>query len=296
MYVGIGDGGSGGDPEARAQNLDSLLGKIHRLNVDSADAFPSDTTRNYAIPSDNPFVGQGTAKAEIWAYGLRNPWKWSFHPTTGKLWVGDVGQDAQEEISLVPKGGNMGWKIREGNSCYSPSSGCTSVGLVPAKISIPQPTAQSITGGVFFVGNPSAAFNGTYIFGDYVTDSIWAARLVNDSVVERIRLGTINTISSFNLDNQGRVFALNVDNAIINILESPDMTLAPVSVRNGKRTGLRDNLKPLRVSDLMRDPGSYELRGIDGSVLYGLSRGTPSGVAWVRKKGSAQAPQLIAIP
>jgi glucose/arabinose dehydrogenase len=288
LYFALGDGGSGGDPEARAQNKGVHFGKVLRLNVDGVDAFPTDTTRNYAIPADNPFVDSSAYLPEIWALGVRNPWKWSFHPVSGQLWLGDVGQDAQEEISLVTKGANMGWKIREGNACYSPSTGCTTVGLTPAKISIPQPTAQSITGGVFFLGNPTAAFHGVYFFGDYVTDSVWAARIVNDSVTERIRVGTVNTVSSFNLDNQGRVFALNVDNGVVNILESPDMTPAPTGIRRDRREGL----KPIRRGDLIRNPGAYELHGLDGGKITGL----PSGIFLVTQKGLASHPSLMTLP
>jgi glucose/arabinose dehydrogenase len=297
LYVAFGDGGSGGDPGDRAQNLDTLFGKILRLDVDGADAYPSDSTRNYAIPADNPFVGQANRRGEIWAYGLRNPYRWNFHPTSGELWVGDVGQDAAEEIARATKGANMGWKIREGNLCYSPSSGCTSVGLTPAAISIAQPIAQSITGGAFFTGNTTSAFHNVYIFGDYVTDSVWAARVNGDQTATRIHLGFINNIVSFDRDAMGRVFvtslsssaSVSANNGIVYVLESPDMTPAPVNLR--PRTG-RSDVKPLNLSELRRTPEAYEWRGLDGRVFEGVSSDF-SGTAWVRPKGSDQLAQLV---
>jgi glucose/arabinose dehydrogenase len=295
LYFGLGDAGDGGDPQNRAQNLDSLFGKILRLDVDGADAYPSDTTRNYAIPGDNPFVGQAGAKPEIWAYGLRNPFRWTFHPLTGELWVGDVGQTAAEEISRVPKGGNMGWKIREGGLCYSPSSGCTSAGLVPASISLARSKAQSITGGAFFTGNPSSAYHGAYLFGDYVTDSLWAARFVNDSATERVCLGLLYNPASFNRDSQGRVFAVSLsstsaiaaNNGIVYVLESPDMAPGPVSLRPGRRPGV----KALTLTDVRLNPGAYRVTGLDGRAIPAGARFT--GAVLVRENGSAEPAQLI---
>jgi glucose/arabinose dehydrogenase len=298
LYFGLGDGGNGGDPQNRAQNLDSLFGKFLRLDVDGADAYPADTTRNYAIPGDNPFVGQ-SGRPEIWAYGVRNPYRWAFHPTNGQLWVGEVGQDAVEEISRVSKGANMGWKIREGNACYSPSSGCASAGLTPAVIGINQPTAQSITGGTFFTGDPASLYHGVYIFGDYVTDSIWAARIVNDSATERVRLGLINNIVSFNRDHQGRVFAITLSNSasvasnngIVYVLESPDMLPGPASLRPGRRAGI----KALTLADLRRHPEAYSVTGLDGRAVHleSLPRQAYKGAVLAQKKGSREPAQLV---
>ncbi len=300
LYFALGDGGSGGDPQSRAQNLDSLFGKFMRFDVDGADAFPSDSTKNYAIPADNPFVGSG--RPEIWAYGVRNPFRWTFHPVTGEIWVGDVGQDYREEVSHVTKGANMGWKIMEANTCYNPASGgsplssCSNAGMVLPVLTTLRAKGQSITGGDFFFGNPACAYHGVYFYGDYASDSLWAARIVSDSATEKIRIGSLNGVASFNLDNQGRIFAVSMDNGTINILESPDMTAAPVSLRANKRTGFR----PLRTEELLRNPAAFELRGLDGRTLHapgaGAGAGIRSGVAWARKKNSQGPAQLVVIP
>jgi glucose/arabinose dehydrogenase len=285
LYFALGDGGSGGDPQGRAQNLDSLFGKFMRLDVSGADAYPGDTTRNYAVPGDNPFFGQANARAEIWAYGVRNPYRWTFHPTTGEIWVGDVGQDAVEEISHVTKGANMGWKTREGNSCYSPSSGCSSAGMTPAVIAINQPVAQSITGGDFFTGNPSSLYHGVYFFGDYVTDSLWAARIVNDTATERIRIGSVSDPVSFDRDRQGRVLVVS-HGGTINVLESPDMQVA-TSLRPARLPGV----KAISAADLLRRPEDYSIQTLDGRRIQ--PQGRFNGTALVRKKGSAEPPQLL---
>ncbi|MCD6025435.1 MAG: hypothetical protein K0Q91_2351, partial [Fibrobacteria bacterium] len=294
LYFGLGDGGDGGDPQNRAQNLDSLFGKFLRLDVGGTDDYPADTTRNYAVPADNPFVGQAGRRPEIWAYGVRNPYRWAFHPTNGQLWMGDVGQDAVEEIARVTKGANMGWKVREGNNCYNASS-CNFTSMTPAVIAINQPTAQSITGGTFFTGNPASLYHDVYIFGDYVTDSIWAARIVNDSATERVRLGLINNIVSFNRDHQGRVFAITLsntsgvqtNNGIVYVLESPDMAPGPVSLRPGRRPGV----KALTLADVRRNPGAYRFTGLDGRAIPAGTRFT--GAVLVRENGSAEPAQLI---
>src|SRR5207245_404433 len=114
LYIGTGDGGSGGDPQNNGQRLDTLLAKLLRIDVDSAS--------HYAVPRDNPFVGRAGARGEIWAYGLRNPWRFSFDRPSGRLFLADVGQDTVEEVDLVVRGGNYGWRIMEGDICFSPSS------------------------------------------------------------------------------------------------------------------------------------------------------------------------------
>ncbi len=225
LVLGIGDGGSiNGDPENRSQNLDSLHGKFLRFDVDGADAFPDDTTRNYAIPASNPFATSG-GRPEIWAYGARNPYRWSFHPVTGELWVGDVGQWDWEEVSRVPKGANLGWRLREANVCFNPSSGCPSEGLQHPALSLAHSEASCIVGGTFFVG-PVSPFNGAYIFGDFGTSRIWAARVQGDTLVNVTEIGTVNRLVSFDRDREGRILVsaigTNATNGRVLVLESPD--------------------------------------------------------------------------
>jgi glucose/arabinose dehydrogenase len=280
LVYAIGDGGTTqGDPQNRAQNPDSLLGKFMRLDVDGPDAYPSDTTRNYAIPATNPYKDSVGVRPEIWARGVRNPWKWSFHPVTGDIWVGDVGQDTWEEISRVPKGGNLGWRQREGNACYNPSTNCLSTGLQAPALVLPRSSATCITGGVFFAGASSAEFNGTYIFGDHGTHRVWAARLQGDTLVDLTQIGSVNKVASFDRDRQGRVlattisptsgFAITSNIGRVMVLESPDMTLAPVSVRAARL----DRAPNFRVTDVARNPDRYVLRSLDGAELHGIPRG-----------------------
>jgi len=164
LYIATGDGGSGGDPQGNAQNLKSLLGKILRIDVDRSEG-----SRPYAIPADNPFRGNSEGiREEIYAYGLRNPWRISFDRTTGELWAADVGQNAREEIDIITSGGNYGWNIMEGSLCYG-SSGCDPSGLVPPVWEYePEGRGASITGGYVYRGNEIPALRGRYIFADFV--------------------------------------------------------------------------------------------------------------------------------
>ncbi len=173
LYVGMGDGGSGGDPCDRAQDPGSLLGKMLRLDVDGDD-FP-DPGRNYAIPPDNPFVG-AAGRDEIWAYGLRNPWRWSFDRVTGDLFLGDVGQNAVEEIDLQPAssggGENFGWDCKEGSSPFPGGSTCTG-SVVDPILEYGHALGCAVTGGYRYRGHRIVGFQGTYVYADYCTGRIW---------------------------------------------------------------------------------------------------------------------------
>lgn len=298
LVYAIGDGGpgSGGDPQRRSQNPDSLLGKFMRLDVDSPDAYPSDTTRNYAIPATNPFKDSAGYRPEIWARGLRNPWKWTFHPVTGEIWAGDVGQDLYEKITKVPKGGNLGWSIMEANSCFnhdgsftSPLSSCNTAGIKQPALALPHTTATCITGGTFFIGNPSSAFDGTYIFGDHGKHTVWAARVQGDTLVDLTQIGSVNKVASFDRDREGRVLATSISPSTgfgissnigrVLVLESPDMTLAPVSIRH-ERAGLAASA--IRLEALRLHPERFTIVGLDGREV----RGKPSGTFLVIEKAN----------
>jgi glucose/arabinose dehydrogenase len=174
LYVGLGDGGGGGDPDENAQNPQRLLGKMLRIDV---DAQPGGAP--YAIPSGvagNPFAGNplcnvnGTGALqcpEIYALGLRNPWRWSFDRQTGDLWVGDVGQSSFEEIDIVDRGGNYGWDTREGAHCFEPMSGCSSAGLIDPVAEYGRNLGFSITGGHVYRGLQSTQIAGRYVFADF---------------------------------------------------------------------------------------------------------------------------------
>lgn len=162
LYIGMGDGGSGGDPQNNGQDRRGLLGDMLRIDVDNPAG-----GLNYGIPPDNPFVGNTSGyREEIYAYGFRNPWRFSFDFVTGWLWVGDVGQGSREEIDIVEKGLNYGWRIMEGKICYSPSSGCDQTGLALPIWDYGRSSGASITGGYVYRGSRVAPLAGAYVYGD----------------------------------------------------------------------------------------------------------------------------------
>ena len=169
LYLGLGDGGSAGDPAANAQDPGTLLGSILRLDVRSA----SEAAR-YAIPADNPFVGVDGARGEIWAYGLRNPWRMAFDPESGTLWVGDVGQNSIEEVDVIVRGGNYGWNRLEGDSCFRPPSGCDPGGTERPIATYDHREGCSITGGVVYRGGAVPEIDAAYVFGDFCSGRVWA--------------------------------------------------------------------------------------------------------------------------
>jgi glucose/arabinose dehydrogenase len=207
LYVGTGDGGSAGDPENRAQDLTQLLGKLLRLDVDLA----TDVAPYYEIPPTNPYATRtdGTRR-EIWASGLRNPWRFSFDRQTGDLWIGDVGQGAREEINRQaggsPGGQNYGWRIMEGLSCYNPSSGCNQSGLTLPIQDYDHSLGCSVTGGYVYRGAAIPGLRGHYVFGDYCSGRIWSLRLEGGSWVRTQLLDTGYAISSFGEDEAGELY------------------------------------------------------------------------------------------
>ncbi|MCY3602581.1 MAG: PQQ-dependent sugar dehydrogenase [Chloroflexi bacterium] len=169
LYLGIGDGGAANDPHGHGQNLRTHLSTIIRIDVRNA-------TRDepYAIPPDNPFVDEAGALPEIWAYGLRNPWRMSFDRETGLLWAGDVGQNDVEEVSIIERGGNYGWKTMEGSRCFHPETGCDRSGLILPVWEYSHAVGCSITGGLVYRGEAIPALYGWYVYTDYCTGHITA--------------------------------------------------------------------------------------------------------------------------
>lgn len=171
LYVGLGDGGWANDPDGAGQDLENLLGKMLRIDVDSRSG-----NLGYGIPKDNPFVGKEGARPEIWAYGLRNPWRYAFDPQ-GRLIVADVGQNEWEEVSIVTRGANLGWKIREGRHCFSPKQGCRTAGLLEPFFEYSRDLGESITGGVVYTGQSVPALKGRYLVADFTKGRMWAVDL-----------------------------------------------------------------------------------------------------------------------
>jgi glucose/arabinose dehydrogenase len=210
LYVTHGDGGAANDPYDNGQNLNSLLGKIHRIDVNQKSK-----SFNYAIPPDNPFVGNPNAKPEIWAYGLRNVWRMSFDRKTGKLWAGDVGQNLFEEIDIIEKGGNYGWNRREGLHPFGPKGTGVRKEFIEPIWEYHHDVGKSIIGGNVYRGPRLPELDGMYIYGDYVSAKIWAlkydetkARVVANRPIKDRSL----PMFSFGEDSQGEVYMLTPTN------------------------------------------------------------------------------------
>jgi glucose/arabinose dehydrogenase len=219
LYIGMGDGGSGNDPGNRAQNTQELLGKILRIDVDRQDP-----GKNYASPPDNPYYGSGIGQDEIYALGLRNPWRFSFDPLTGRLLVGDVGQNEIEEIDSVTRGGNYGWRILEGTQCTNlgPTSCNDTSFVLPIAEYSHQQGRCAITGGYVYRGNGSTLPFGSYVFGDYCSGEIFMLSGETQSVLLKTGLN----ISSFGEDEMGEVYVVGLGGEVYRI-SNPDAPSTP---------------------------------------------------------------------
>jgi len=211
LYIGLGDGGSAGDPHGNGQNKETLLSSILRIDVSE-----SSDKEKYRIPPDNPFVGLDDAKSEIWAYGLRNPWRFSFDTVTGLLWVGDVGQNKFEEADIVKKGGNYGWNVLEGFHCYpDPVSECNTEKFEPPIIEYGHNEGCSVTGGYVYRGRLWDSIYGSYIYGDFCSGLIWALDFDGLKVTNlKLLLDSDLQISSFGEDEKGEIYILSFDDKI----------------------------------------------------------------------------------
>jgi len=213
LYAGLGDGGSGGDPLNNGQNLGVLLGKILRIGVDP----PFSPGLQYAIPADNPFVG-GAGSPEIWAYGLRNPWRFSFERGGTRLFCGDVGQDSWEEVDLITKGGNFGWNVMEGNHCFNPSSGCDMSGKVLPIAEYGHGEGIAVIGGYVYKGSAIPSLANAYIFGD-LNGKIWSLTEAPANTWTRtLLLSTGRTISSFGQDSAGEVYVVDLNGNVLKLV------------------------------------------------------------------------------
>lgn len=260
LYVAMGDGGSQGDPGNRAQNPDSLLGKILRIDVDHTSG-----SLNYAIPPDNPYAISGGAK-EVYALGFRNPWRVSEDRETGLIYAGDVGQNAYEEIDILQKGKNYGWRITEGFHCYNPASGCDTSGItMPIKEYDHTGGNCSITGGFVYRGARRPELTGAYIYGDYCSGKISMLRYKNGTVTQdSMLIDTPNLILSFGMDEQkelyclaqnGRIYRFNKSTLAtnVNITAIPDGLYDDannrLNARDSMRIYLRENISPYAIVD-----------------------------------------------
>jgi glucose/arabinose dehydrogenase len=214
LYIGFGDGGSGGDPQNNGQRLDTLLGKLLRIDVNAGTP--------YRVPPDNPFVGRSGARPEIWAYGLRNPWRFSFDRATRRLFVGDVGQNAWEEIDVIERGGNYGWRVMEGAHCFAPPSGCSTTGLELPIAEYSHSAGCSVTGGYVYRGRTIAALTGRYVFGDYCSGRIWMLTEGGGGRWTMSQLlSTDLRISSFGEDEDGELYVVDHQGRIYKFIPAP---------------------------------------------------------------------------
>ena len=215
LYVALGDGGSAGDPQRNGQDLATLLGAILRIDVTRAgDGAP------YAAPDDNPFVGQSGARSEIWAYGLRNPWRFSFDKQTGDLWTGDVGQNALEEVNIVRRGGNYGWNVMEGSRCFSPP--CNAGDFEPPLAEYGRDAGCSITGGYVYRGRRLPELHGAYLYADFCSGRIWGLRYDGERVTEQAQLARAGfQVPSFGEDGAGEVYVLGFDGGVYTFAAPP---------------------------------------------------------------------------
>ena len=215
LYIAIGDGGAGNDPHGNGQNLQTLLGKVLRIDVDRKDG-----NLKYGIPTDNPFIGkfankQLIARPEIYAYGIRNIWRMSFDRQTGELWAADVGQNLWEEIDLITKGGNYGWNLRESKHEFAPNSTGLGPGFVEPIFEYNHDVGKSITGGNVYRGKKLPTLNGHYLYADYVSGRIWALKYDNakKAVVANHPIpyqGAALPIISFGEDEAGEIYFMIV--------------------------------------------------------------------------------------
>ena len=206
LYIALGDGGAGGDPQGHGQNRTDLLGSLLRIDINSGSP--------YSIPASNPYAGHATFRRELWNYGLRNPWRFSFDRSTGDLYIGDVGQDSREEIDVTASGSrggeNYGWRIMEGNSCY-PGGSCNRTGLVLPALDYGHGDGCSVTGGYVYRGPAISGLQGTYFYSDYCEGWVRSFRYQNGQATNKQEWPALSgkgNVSSFGQDAAGELYLL----------------------------------------------------------------------------------------
>ncbi len=281
LYIAFGDGGGGGDPFRHGQNKNSLFGAILRIDV-------SDPTQPYGIPSDNPFVDEDGAD-EIWAYGLRNPWRMGFDPGTGALLAADVGQGAVEEANLIVRGGNYGWPLKEGSTCFRPvTDPCDGLDVIDPIFEYGRSLGYSTTGGYVYRGTTIPSLQGLYILGDYGSGNIWAVQGFDQSDPQgSLLIDSALQISSFAQDRDGEIYVLDLhlfggDVAIYKIVpasdpgpdEDPDASPALLSesgcVMEDDPERLASGVVPYAIRAPFHSDGAAKSRGMalpDGATL-----------------------------
>ncbi len=239
LYISLGDGGAGGDPDNNAQNTSTLLGSLLRIDV-----HPGDDNEPYLVPDTNPFVNDQNFRPEIFAYGLRNPFRFSFDRQTGDLWLGDVGQSAQEEINLVVAGGNYGWRVFEGTARFDDSANnLPDSAFQPPIITYGRDQGISVIGGYVYRGNLLTGLRGRYFYTDFGSGDIWAARFDGSTVTDQVTLGSVTLPSSFGENSNGELYVTSLNGGIFKVEATEEETNAGLLSATGLFTDLV-NLTP----------------------------------------------------
>jgi glucose/arabinose dehydrogenase len=215
LYIALGDGGSGNDPDGNGQNLSTMLGKILRIDVDRSEG-----KKAYGVPPDNPFAKRKNAAGEVWAYGLRNPWRFAFDPGTGRLFAGDVGQRTREEIDIITKGGNYGWNVMEGTICTpGVNPKCKPDGFEPPIFDYPRSEGTTVIGGRVYRGSAIPTLCGVYVYGDFGNGRIWGLRYDGGAVIEQQKLlESGRSISAFGEDEQRDLYVVDYAGEILKVV------------------------------------------------------------------------------
>jgi glucose/arabinose dehydrogenase len=288
LYVALGDGGASGDRFGNGQNPETLLGSILRIDVDTRTG-----DLPYGIPADNPFVGNPDGwREEIWAWGLRNPWRFSFDRATGELWAGDVGQNAFEEIDIIRRGGNYGWNTMEGFTCYAAST-CDRDGLQLPVLQYDRNAGISVTGGYVYRGRQLGDLHGAYVYADFGTRTVWAIRHDGATVTDSTQLlRAPANVSSFGQDEAGELYLVGYDGTLWRFLPLPGeqpVTTAVTRVDAALPAGLQlaqNYPNPFNPSTTIRfdlpAAGDVELTVYDvlGRRVTDLARGWHEAGAW----------------
>ena len=296
LYLGMGDTGPQGDPRGHGQDLGTHLGKLLRIDVDRAEA-----GRPYAIPADNPFRDRPGALPEIWALGFREPWRFSFDPPTGDLWVGDVGQNQYEELAIVRSGENLGWNVLEGFRPHSGRFARAGANYVPPVFAYSHRVGPSVTGGFVYRGKEQPALVGKYVFGDYETRRVWALDQRDRRATSIVEIGrSPEKIASFGVDAEGELYVVGVDRGVILRVDPTglDPTPAPPPkevVATSRRAGVPWRITTARPPEGWMGPGFDDASWTLAPGGFG-TRGTPGAVVrtewrtadlWLRREFDA---------
>jgi uncharacterized repeat protein (TIGR01451 family) len=277
LYIGMGDGGSAGDPQDNGQRPDTLLGKLLRIDVESG-------TAPYAVPPTNPFFQNRTYRQEVWAIGLRNPWRFSFDRQTGDLYIGDVGQGSYEEIDVQPRsspgGENYGWRIMEGNHCFA-SNTCTQSGLILPVVEYDHSQGCSVTGGVVYRGPQFSRLQGIYFYGDYCSGNVWALKITASTLQSRRLLDTTLNISTFGEDEAGETYLADHSEGVLYHITDAN---APAGA--DLRVSVSDAPDPAVVNAPLTYSLSVTNNGPSATAGVQVSTTLPSGVTFVSASAS----------